>query len=140
MNFRVLVVSLAFLLGLAVSGTLLPNGGAQPVGAAGFTGGDTTLAAAGTIALYPCFSQGGSHIHTGVFYTSANGCEACGSGYLYTSASAVRLKIFSSDAGVDSSGFTVPLGATFTGVPGCDSLVVLNTGGASTTVTWGFWR
>lgn len=106
----------------------------------GFSSGDTTLTAASTFSIFPCFSDGGGHIHDETFYLVANGCGPASGGYVYTSASSLRLIFHSSLATVDSTGFTLPSGATFNMVPVCDSITVLNTGNASTTVTWGVWQ
>jgi len=123
---------------LIVGLVLTPSWAGAQIGS--FTAGDTTLTAASTFTILPCFGAGGGHIHDDTFYTSANGCAETNGGYIYTSASALRLIFHSSRATIDSTGFTLPSGATFNLVPQCDSVTVLNTGDESTTVTWGLWK
>lgn len=114
---------------------------ARPVAAvAMLTGGDTTMAVGGTVKLYPCFVAGGGHIHNAQWYTvTANNCYRAAGGYIYTSLTDVRVNIYG-PSGVDSSGFTIPGGGSFSLVPGCDSILVTNRGTQTTKLTWGFVR
>lgn len=101
--------------------------------------GDTTLAVGASVKLYPCFRLGGGHIHSPQHYTNANECYIANTGMIFTSASNVRVNLYGS-AYIDTSGFTIPAGGNLSGMPPVDSVRVLNTGSASTRVTWGFYR
>lgn len=103
-----------------------------------FTGGDSALAAAGSFKIYPLFTPGGAHIHAPQWCLPENGQAPAQGGYLFTSTSAIRVNLYGPSA--DTSGFTLPAGATFTLIPTCDSISVLNTGGLQTRVTWGLTK
>lgn len=101
--------------------------------------GDTTLAVGASVKLYPCFRLGGGHIHSPQHYSTANECYVANTGTIFTSASNIRVNLYGS-AYIDTSGFTIPAGGNLSGMPPVDSVRVLNTGSASTRVTWGFYR
>lgn len=102
------------------------------------TGGDSTLAAAGSFVIYPLFTLGGGHMHAMQWVTLENGFSSAQSGYLFSSLSSLRVRVFG--AASDTSGFTIPAGATQTALPTCDSIYVLNTGGTQTKVTWAVFK
>lgn len=103
------------------------------------TSGDSALAAAGSFKIYPLFTPGGAHMHAPQWVTEENGYVGASGGYIFSSASNVRVNVYG-PVGVDTSGFTVPAGGTNTRLPACDSVFVINTGGAATTVSWGLYR
>ncbi len=106
-----------------------------------FTSGDTLLASAGSFKIYPCFTSGGAHMHVFADITDANRCtQHADGGYLYTTASELRVVIHGRDVRIDTTAFSLPSGASFTAIPQVDSISVLNIGNAETKVTWGLWR
>ena len=120
---------------------------AGAVGSTQFTGGDSALAAGGSFKIYPLAGPGGAHMHAMQWVTPENGQFQASAGFLFTSLSALRINIYGpvlGYGGVDTTGFTLPAGSTFGGVNGqfplCDSILVVNTGGTATTVTWGLGK
>lgn len=99
---------------------------------------DSLLAAAGTFKVYSQYNNfGAGHNHAPQFVTVDNGFGygPATSGFVYTSASALRIKLWGG-AFVDTSGCTLPAGGTYTFTVPVDSLSVLNIGGTQTTVTF----
>ena len=104
----------------------------------GFTGGDSVLAAAGSFKIYPLFRPGGGHIHDPQWVGIENGFASAQRGWLYTTNSALRVKMWGPDC--DTSGVTIDANGTQTALPTIDSIQVLNTGGGQTRVSWGLYR
>lgn len=144
-----LALMLACALALIVAGVSVRVGpdSARAIAPTLMTSGDSALAAAGSFKIYPFFTLGGAHMHSpelvfeGADPTAGtiNGYQQAARGFLFSSASQLRVNVYG-PAGVDSSGFTVPAGGSMTALPTCDSVLVLNTGGSATTVTWGLIR
>lgn len=108
------------------------------------TCGDTLLAAGGSFKIYPLFIVNGGHIHAPQWVGDGNNFNPARSGFINTELSKVRINVYSGEISAsaqrDTSGFSIPAGVGFTAIPDCDSILVVNTGGTATTITWALFR
>lgn len=119
--------------------TALPQDGRSAESWRNYSGGDTVITAGDTLTLYPCFVRGGGRIHTGAFYTGANGCTKCARGFIKSFDGTITVQFWGT-ARIDTTQQRLDIGEVNTMVPVCDSIKVRVIGAGDTRVKWGYVR